>query len=114
MTEFDALRAFHFFVLSAALTYYITQSAIFAPVRRLLRRMLRLNLSAYFLYCPSCVGTWMGATLYFAGFWPGPQHWMELVLAMCTSCLINRVMPHDDTSHEVDEWVSEEVEKSLR
>jgi len=106
---------FRFAVLSAALTYYITQSVLLAPLRKLLRGSSSSNLG-YLLYCPSCVGTWMGLVLYLVGFWPAlidfhPRTSGAWLLAMFTSCLINRVMPRDNISYEIDRWVADDQTK---
>jgi hypothetical protein len=114
MTDFEHMLVglFRFFVLSAALTYYITQSVIFAPLRRLLRGRSTSPLG-YLLYCPSCMGTWVGFALHMLGLWP--MHiaapWQEALLAMFASCCISRMMPADDVSHEINEWVLHDQKK---
>jgi len=94
MTSFElaVLSFVRFAILSAGLTYYITQSAIFAPLRLLIARCKPPSLLLYFLYCPACVGTWIGLILGFIGLWP----WMNPVEAAIASCVINRLMPSDN------------------
>jgi hypothetical protein len=113
MNEHILVGLLRFAVLSAALTYYWTQSALFGDVRRLLRGPSTAVFGSYLVYCPSCVGTWMGLGLYLFGLWPLHAYapWQEALFAMFASCCINRVMPHDDMVSEINEWVEHDQTK---
>jgi hypothetical protein len=114
MTEFEhtLLGLFRFAVLAASLTYYLTQSVLFAPLRKLLRGHSSRAIG-YLVYCPSCIGTWIGLVLFF-NFWPlhTLPAWQEALSAMFTSCLVSRLMPTDDVSFEINEWVSNDQKKA--
>ncbi len=58
----DALRSAF---LLLGLTYLLTQSSIFAPLRIAIR--LRNPFLAQMVYCPACSGFWIGATLSLLG-----------------------------------------------
>ncbi len=60
-----------FVLLEIGMVYFVTMSAIFAPARIVLARNSVLRA---LLYCPSCVGFWIGAALYLAGFYPFSGH----------------------------------------
>jgi hypothetical protein len=115
MTDFEhtLIGLLRFAVMSAALTYYWTQSGLFFPVRRLLRGSSASAFGSYLVYCPSCVGTWVGLALYLIGIWPlhGGAAWQEALLAMFASCVVNRVMPHDNLDYEINEWVTRDQTK---
>ena len=98
MTPFEItlLGLLRFVLLSAGITYYLTQSFIFAPIRVALTHHLpewALGLR-YFVYCPACVGSWVGLALWFSGAWPlgGAHAWVYAIVA---SCVVNRLMPTD-------------------
>lgn len=107
MTTFEitVLGLFRFIVLSAGLTYVLTQSVIFAPVRGVAFKLFG-SLALYFVYCPACVGTWMGLALYGLGLWPafGHEAWVEALVAVFASTTWNRLMPQDDMNYEISMW----------
>jgi hypothetical protein len=95
MTEFEmvVVGLLRFAVLSAGLTYYLTQSVLFAGLRAVVARVITHPVLVYLIYCPPCVGTWVGLVLFFAIGWPlgdGPYRAAE---AMVASCVINVLMP---------------------
>lgn len=72
-------------------TYVVTQSVIFAPIRI---RIARLHtILELFIYCPMCVGFWVGALLWW--MWPSvsPWWWVRVVLSATASMGLMRVLP---------------------
>jgi hypothetical protein len=60
-----------FALVALGITYGITGSYIMAGVRQLLVRASGdSGMFAVLLYCPACMGFWIGALLGAAGLWP--------------------------------------------
>lgn len=104
MTSFELtiIGLLRFAILTAGCTYYVTQSFIFAPVRKIVSayaQRIRAYRVLYFMYCPACVGTWVGFVLGGLGIWPLDTlffpAWIEAAIA---GCVINRLMPSDDVA----------------
>lgn len=77
-----------FLLLLSGLTYLLTRSAIFLPVRT-------LPLPCFFtvgLYCPACAGFWLGGALAALGYWPFPATFTwsaPLEAAVCSVALMH-------------------------
>lgn len=83
---------FHFAILAVGITYIITDSAIFAIPRALIKEaLIEISNGPLFvygitlLYCPACMGAWIGlAVSPLFPKWP----WY---LCMLTSMLLNKI-----------------------
>lgn len=59
-----------FLLVAAGLLYILTRSVIFAWLRQAIAR--RHILLMALMYCPACMGFWIGLTLGLLGLWPWP------------------------------------------
>lgn len=60
-----------FALVAMGITYVITTSYIMVPIRQLLVRASGDSFDfAVLLYCPACMGFWVGVLLGAAGLWP--------------------------------------------
>lgn len=64
----ELIGLIQFVVLVFGITYYVTASWIFAPIR-IFAHSINLTIG-YLLYCPVCTATWVGAILGICGFYP--------------------------------------------
>lgn len=101
--EQSILGLIRFTILVIGLTYYITGSVIFSVVRTQIRR--RLPGLTYFIYCPMCIGTWVGLFLALAGIQPlsGTLHapWLDaMVLGAVANLFAPHGVPFDHPTHE--------------
>ncbi len=88
-------------VMTLALTYVITQSAIFSFVRRGIARMHPML--ATLVYCPACTGFWAGgAAALFLGCVRGGDAFAAALAGMVLGALWQRWGP------EVDVWKAEQ------
>jgi len=83
------LSALYFSILAAATIYVITESAVFSPLRVLIRNRRSLWLTVL-IYCPACIGFWTGFTLYWAGWaeWTSRVPKFPAFVAGCAGLLI--------------------------
>lgn len=88
----EVLAILRYVLLLWGTIYFITQSAIFRP----LRVMLGSNSmwAATFIYCPACVGAWAGVGMWELLPWSATPGWwgaMPLVESMYASMALGRV-----------------------
>jgi hypothetical protein len=69
-----------FILISLGITYVITNSFVLYGIRRLLISLTGNTLwVAVLLYCPACMGFWVGAALGAGGMWPEPVSMLQAI-----------------------------------
>lgn len=86
------------------LTYLLTSSAIFAPVRKMVKRLP----FGVMVYCPSCSGFWIGLGLASAVGWPLQTMFHPMFDAAVASAGMMAVVAHYVPSNA---WQIEQVDQ---
>lgn len=102
-----------FALVTIGITYGITASALLRPLRGLLVWASGgSSWVAVLLYCPACMGFWVGALLGAAGLWPEAVHgfsaaWRSAFAAAALGALWSEYGPPSPFEHEQPQFFGE-------